>query len=301
MLIYVILCFIMEEETDHLTKIGFTHCGLAFPQRSCTLHILPSACGLEKITSTEYDWNGQHRGKKPFAILQYTIAGEGRLWYERTEYRLEPGKAMLVMIPHEHRYFFPREIDEWKFIYVCLTGREALRLCRYIIDQKSPVFKLEEDGDTIKEMRRLVEQAHSGGINSPNKSSAAGYSIIMALLDEIFPVGKSVDLPIGIQCAIDYCRRNFTGKIKIDKLAEVAGYSRYHFTRQFKLYAGVTPVQYIAELRLKEAISWLRETSAPLKEIAPRCGFPDGNYLCRVFHNSYGITPGEFRRSGMYI
>lgn len=42
----------------------------------------------------------------------------------------------------------------------------------------------------------------------------------------------------------------------------------------------------------------LRRTDLPLTDISIRCGFCDGNYLCRLFRRRMGITPRQFRTLG---
>lgn len=66
--------------------------------------------------------------------------------------------------------------------------------------------------------------------------------------------------------------------------------------RHFKTETGTSPLQYRLRLRLAEACRQLRETDAPVGEIAARCGFPDGNYFSRQFHRVTGISPRVFRQ-----
>lgn len=293
---------IMDEVTEKLDRIGFRQYGMTFPRRGCPLHVLPTACGRQRVSTPDYDWHGLRRGSEGFVVFQYTLGGEGRLEYEGSSYVLAEGTAMLVMIPHDHRYFFPGNVDEWRFVYLCLTGREALRLSRYIITERGPVFKLSSDSKPIQEIVRFLEMSADDDIQQcPHSSSATGYSFLMSLLEDVLPGTGKNEVPPAIMRAVEYCRCHFAEPVTVDQLAEVAGYSRYHFSRQFKLYLGLTPVEYITDLRLQKAVRLVRETLLPLKQVAPQCGFPDGNYLCRVFHRVYGITPGEFRRSGMYI
>lgn len=38
----------------------------------------------------------------------------------------------------------------------------------------------------------------------------------------------------------------------------------------------------------------------PVKEVAIMCGFEDADYFSKVFRRCYGITPSQFRTTGMY-
>ena len=58
------------------------------------------------------------------------------------------------------------------------------------------------------------------------------------------------------------------------------------------------PGEYLKELRFSHAMDLLRRTDLPLTDISIRCGFCDGNYLCRLFRRRMGITPRQFRTLG---
>ena len=80
--------------------------------------------------------------------------------------------------------------------------------------------------------------------------------------------------------------------------AEVAGYSRWHFSREFKKTQGLTVPQFVTELRLQQATEALRQTQYSVKEIAQMCGFRNTAYFIRCFSEAFGVTPGTYRKGG---
>ncbi|MGI8415362.1 MAG: helix-turn-helix domain-containing protein [Nakamurella sp.] len=52
-------------------------------------------------------------------------------------------------------------------------------------------------------------------------------------------------------------------------------------------------------LRLRRVEELLSRGNLPIAEIAPRCGFADARHLARRFAAFYGLSPSQFRRSGM--
>lgn len=87
-------------------------------------------------------------------------------------------------------------------------------------------------------------------------------------------------------------------RIRLDDLARSAGVSRNTLLRLFGTYYGVSPMQYLLSVRIREAQRLLRDTDLSVTEIASRCGFSDGNYFCRRFAQHAGVSPGRYRRSG---
>ena len=81
------------------------------------------------------------------------------------------------------------------------------------------------------------------------------------------------------------------------ELAAIAGLSVFHFARQFKQSAGVTPHYYLIQKRVERADDMLHRTDLSLSEIALAAGFSDQSHLARHFRQMRGMTPGQFRWS----
>ncbi len=58
---------------------------------------------------------------------------------------------------------------------------------------------------------------------------------------------------------------------------------------------GMSPVQYLTELRLNRVKTLLAESDKKLSEIAVECGFGEAFYLSRVFTRRVGISPSAYR------
>jgi AraC family L-rhamnose operon transcriptional activator RhaR/AraC family L-rhamnose operon regulatory protein RhaS len=100
---------------------------------------------------------------------------------------------------------------------------------------------------------------------------------------------------VRIGKVIDYLENNFTDKIYLDKLAEMAFMSTRNFQRIFQKAVGSSPSNYIMQIRLQKARKMLRNTESPITDIAIDSGFGDSNYFIKCFKKEIGITPVKFR------
>ena len=91
---------------------------------------------------------------------------------------------------------------------------------------------------------------------------------------------------------------NLEADLSLESLAEESGYSRAHFLRMFRLATGVTPHQYVLDLRLQRAQERLKQRSASIIDVALSCGFSSQSHMTTVFRRHLEMTPGAFRRNG---
>ncbi len=96
----------------------------------------------------------------------------------------------------------------------------------------------------------------------------------------------------------DFVLHNLDEKFSLDKLAEVAGFSKFHFNRQFSVYTGMSSFQFVQLMRLKRAsyqLAFNRETK--IVEIAFDAQFSNHESFSRAFNKLIGQSPSEFRTS----
>ena len=90
---------------------------------------------------------------------------------------------------------------------------------------------------------------------------------------------------------------NLEAELRVEMLADEIGYSRAHFLRMFRAATGLTPHQYVLDLRLSRAQDYLKKKDASIVDIAVACGFSSQSHMTSVFRQRLEITPGEYRRS----
>lgn len=100
---------------------------------------------------------------------------------------------------------------------------------------------------------------------------------------------------------LNYINDNYTSKITLQELSDLAGYTPEHFSVLFKNAFGLSPKQFIIRKRLSLAKTYLLTTQKSISEIATICGYPDQLYFCRIFHTTMGISPSSFRKDSIEL
>jgi AraC family transcriptional regulator len=85
--------------------------------------------------------------------------------------------------------------------------------------------------------------------------------------------------------------------ISLQRLAEIAQLSRFHFGRSFKHSFGLPPHRYLINRRMERGKSLLRERARSVTEIGLMLGFSETSSFTTSFRRAMGVTPTEYRRA----
>ncbi|WP_181832948.1 AraC family transcriptional regulator [Bacillus taeanensis] len=252
--------------------------------------------GLEKQTSTAYNWNGLKRKELGVCVFQYTLSGKGTLEIEGQSYPLTKGQAFLVTIPSEHHYFLPEDSEEWEFIFITLTGKEAFRCWEFINRKAGPVVTLSPHSTVIQLLINLYRETSMKQLKDGYTASAKAYEFIM----ECYRFAKNIEkvehaIPDNIMRAITYMNTHYHEQITLNDIAEKVELSRFYFIKQFRKHFNMTPLHYLTKVRMEKAVELLRQTDFSIEEVALKTGYSNGNYFNKVFRKAVGTSAGQFR------
>ncbi len=111
------------------------------------------------------------------------------------------------------------------------------------------------------------------------------------------PVKKAtkIELYKRLSYALDYLHTHIFHTVDLEVLANTACLSKYHFLRLFKQTYGLSPYQYLQNLRLQKAKDLLCHTSSPVHEIAYLLGFENAASFSRLFFQRTKTYPSVYR------
>jgi transcriptional regulator GlxA family with amidase domain len=99
--------------------------------------------------------------------------------------------------------------------------------------------------------------------------------------------------------AIQYLEGNVSAELKVFELADMCGLSEGGFRRLFREYSGKSPTEYMIGARLEAARGLLDNSSYTVETISEMLNFESSSYFCKLFKRKLGMTPMEYRRSGV--
>lgn len=100
----------------------------------------------------------------------------------------------------------------------------------------------------------------------------------------------------AIKKSVSFIRNNYSESITLNDAADVAGFSVYYFSREFKKVTGQTFVTFLNTVRCERAARMLRE-GTNVTNACFACGFKELGYFSRTFSRIMGCPPSQINQS----
>lgn len=95
---------------------------------------------------------------------------------------------------------------------------------------------------------------------------------------------------------MDYIGTHYMNELSVENIAGQFGMNPSYFTQLFPKYCGKTFVEYLTDVRMKEAARLL-SGGWSVRDTAQSAGFTDTNYFGKVFRRYYDCAPSEFAQN----
>ena len=100
---------------------------------------------------------------------------------------------------------------------------------------------------------------------------------------------------------LEYIDTHYMDELKLDDLAGMIGFSKYHFSRLFQQYTNFSFISYVNYRRLKVAEELLLQPELTVTDVAIQSGFNSISTFNRLFRKEKNCTPSEYRAMNMTI
>ncbi|MCG8426821.1 MAG: AraC family transcriptional regulator, partial [Chromatiales bacterium] len=168
------------------------------------------------------------------------------------------------------------------------------------------VLDLQEAGrvmGTSSLIQLIVSELESAGPGADAAVNQLAYVLFIHVLRAEMRRGLSRGLLCALSepkigRALNMIHADPTAEWTLETLAMKAGMSRSTFAGRFKQLIGITPMRYITEWRMQEAVDLLQTTELSIATIGERCGYTSEVAFRKAFRSVVGVPPGQYRRAG---
>ena len=147
----------------------------------------------------------------------------------------------------------------------------------------------------------MVAEAQAQGAAARMYVESAGVVLAQRLLSlsrrPVAPMPRPGLPPAVLRRAKEFLHDEMNRNPGVIELSAVVGMNVHHFSRMFKRSTGLSPHQYLGNIRLERAKRLLAEGRARIIEIAYEIGYENPSQFSEFFRKRTGLSPSEFRRT----
>ena len=179
-----------------------------------------------------------------------------------------------------------------------LSESESQAISRVLMMNKIPVLsKLTEAGRILRYIHDEILNQEIGYATRANQ-----------LIDELLIIitrhltkqnNRARDFPKVFMQLEQALRQNLSQQWTVEEMAAIAGMGTTLFNEKVKSYTGFTPLIYLINIRISEAIKLLKKKDVTITDIALDTGFYSSQHFSTTFKKLTGYTPSEFRRNNL--
>jgi len=100
-----------------------------------------------------------------------------------------------------------------------------------------------------------------------------------------------------IALAKEYIEQNYKESFDLEKIANAASLSQYHFSRLFKKNTGMTPHDYYIRVRIDKLKQMLLDENLTVEQAFESCGMQYHGHYAMVFKKLTGLSPTEYKNN----
>lgn len=235
-------------------------------------------------------------GVRDHFLIHHVVSGRGTYTAGERKWDIRAGDTFIVWPYKEVTYTADRN-DPWEYYWVGFFGSDAPALLAHTdLSESKPVISV-DFGDELR--AALLAIYNSRGQDDVALVKMTGYLYLMlSLLVE--RSGKSPPGSVSLEYARragEYIAMHYAEELTVEDLARQTGVSRSYLFRVFKKHYGLSPQEYLLEVRLKTACRLLRETDSTIGMVAAFTGFQNSLYFSRIFKQRRGTTPSAYRQA----
>ena len=255
---------------------------------------------LESITKSKYDsdWHSTLH-THPFTELFYVVDGKGEFNIQGQRFPVKPNDFVIINPQVEHTELSSPD-EPLEYIVLGINGLSFSNLTP-VSEGGHPFsfFNLrDEQKDILSYLNAMVQEATSQQMSY----ELVCHNLLEILLIKILrhqhfdlEVGKQSKATKDISFIKHYLETYYHESIQLEDLASMTHLSRFYISHSFKKEIGMSPMEYLIDIRIKESKILLRTTNYSISQVADIVGFTTPTYFSKQFRKSTGISPTDYR------
>jgi len=149
----------------------------------------------------------------------------------------------------------------------------------------------------FRNMGQLAALNHQAGVLERSRCDVlAAEAFLLPLCSDLTTESFPDDIPAWLRDACHSAHDISVFQSGAAGLVAQTGKAHAHVSRSMRKHLGLTPSDYINQIRMSHAARALTTDDAPVSEIASDCGIPNMSHFHKLFRAAHGLTPLQYRQ-----
>lgn len=255
-----------------------------------------NSCGIYQVFSGNTMVTERSDGRSDYQLL-YIGSGKANFVFNDEEKIIEEGSVILYK-PHQTQYYYYKPAQKPMIYWVHFSGREVdTILNHYNIPTDKDFFYIGISNSLPILFNQIIDELK---LRAEKYEEMAVYKLKEILLHinrSLINVEiKTKDTLTLINDTKTYFCKNYNQDINISQYAKENNISAYWLIKKFKELTGISPLQYIMDIRMTTAKNLLLFSKHNISEIALMVGYKNPMYFSRLFASRFGFSPLNYKK-----
>jgi AraC-like DNA-binding protein len=178
-----------------------------------------------------------------------------------------------------------------------LSQLECQTIGKILLHNNNPVLKLKDSQTLLLNLHKEVATQEIGYVTRVNQ--LIDEMLICIARQSTRQNNLQRDFPLAFTKLEQTLRQNLAHQWTVEEMAALIGLGTTTLTEKVKNYTGFSPLSYLINIRISEAIKLLNRLEENVTDIALRTGFYSSQHFSTTFKKLTGYTPSEFRKRNL--
>ncbi|THF77778.1 AraC family transcriptional regulator [Cohnella fermenti] len=238
----------------------------------------------------------REEGVRDFS-LHFVTGGKGYLELNDTLFTLKQGDVFLHH-PHERMRYYTSDDDSWDIHWMQFNGSGLADFLLQRGFHGSSLWYMKDNAMLEQAFLELLDELEQHSFMRPARISALAYGVLVEFVSGAIPFStkrgmQNVDRIIHL---LPFMQKNAHLPFILEEWADRVQLTPNYFCSLFKKVTRMTPLAYMTKCRIQLSKQLLLgHPQMAIKEIAIDSGYPSVSYFNKIFMQTEGMTPTEFR------
>lgn len=256
--------------------------------------IVVGSCGHFKLLSLKQFQTIRPKGRKDIQIL-YVATGMATFHLNDQVYDLTEGNIFVYM-PDEPQHYHYELINHPDIYWIHFHESYPYPILNQFEINNSGLYELFPKSEYTLLFDKIIQELQLRRKDFDSLSNLYCLELLTLFSRNMQKNNTCANIQNElIETIIQEFHNNYQLDISIKEYAQNYNMSCCWFIRSFKKHTGITPQQYITNIRINKAKELLRTSSFNISEISSYVGYQNPLYFSRIFKKCTSVSPSEYK------